>query len=201
MPISDYYGKKAAVATIQRQVDEQLDVIRRNKSYSDEGRNAEMAKVLFAARARVAEMKSEVAADRETRRNNLHRIVFGVVGQPSAFDLIATRDAQDRASRISTIDEAMAMLHRANQTGDETLAKATAEQAFDKGWTDVANKYADATGKRGALDRLAEANEGRYTRLADAIVFQIRNPKELASATESTLRELANVHAPGMEKD
>ena len=127
--------------------------------------------------------------------------MFGVVGQSSAFDSIAMRDAQDRASTLSTIDEATAMLHRANHTGDEMLAKATAHSAFDLGWTGVANQYADATGKREALDCLTEANEGRYSRLVDSIVFGVRNPAEFESATEPTLRQFANVHAPGMEKD
>lgn len=143
----------------------------------------------------------DFVAERETRRQNLSRIVFGVVGQSSAFDSIAMRDAQDRASTLSTIDEATAMLHRANHTGDEMLAKATAHSAFDLGWTGVANQYADATGKREALDCLTEANEGRYSRLVDSMVFGVRNPAEFESATEPTLRQFANVHAPGMEKD
>jgi hypothetical protein len=59
MAISDYDGKKAAVATIQRQMDQQLDVIRRNNSYSDAGRRTEMAKAVLDARAVVDKMKSE----------------------------------------------------------------------------------------------------------------------------------------------
>jgi hypothetical protein len=200
MAISDYDGKKAAVASIQRQLDEQLDTIRRNRSYSDAGRKTEMAKAVVAARAHVDKMRSDFIAERETRRQNLGRIVFGNSGA-EASELIADRDAQDRAAQIPGPEDAKAMLHRANQNGDDSLARAVAEAAFRRGWLEVSQDYADQAGKRTALDMLIDTNTGPRTKLADSVVFRLRNPEELASATESTLRELANVHAPGMETD
>ena len=185
MSLSDYDGQKAAVASIQRRLDGQLDTIRNTRSYSDAGRKAEMAKAVLAARAQVEGLKSEFAAERETRRKNLERIAFGIIGEPSAFDLMAARDAQDRAAKISTAEDAKAMLHRANQSNDESLAKAVAQAAFNKGWTEVANDYADMWGKRGALDLLADTNAGPRTTLADTTVFRIRNPAELGLGLES----------------
>lgn len=88
MSLRDYFGKKAAVASIQRRLDEQLDTIRNTGSYSDAGRKAEMAKAVLAARAQVEKL-SEFVAERETRRKNLERIAFGIIGEPSAFDLMA----------------------------------------------------------------------------------------------------------------
>ena len=139
----DYDGKKAAVASIQRRLDGQLDAIRSTRSYSDAGRKAEMAKAVLAARAQVEKLRREFVAERETRRKNLDRIVVRNHRRAKAFDLIATRDAQDRAAKISTAEDAKAMLHRANQSDDESLAKAVAQAAFNKGWTEVANNFAD----------------------------------------------------------
>ena len=51
--LSDDAGQKAAVAGSQRCVDEQLDSIRSNHSYSDTGRKTEMAKAVLASRAQV----------------------------------------------------------------------------------------------------------------------------------------------------
>ena len=192
MSLEDYDDKKAAVARIQRRLDEQLDTIRNTRSYSDKGRKAEMAKAVLAARAQVEELRSGFVAERETRRKNLERIAFGIIGEPSAFDLMAARDAQDRAAKISTAEDAKAMLHRANQSNDESLAKAVAQAAFNKGWTEVANNFADMWDKRGALDLLGDTNAGRNTTLADATVFRIRNPAELGLGleSESTLNNL-----------
>ena len=70
-----------------------------------------MAKAVLAARAQVEKLRSEFVAERETRRRNLERIAFGIVGeptafdQPTAFDLMAMRDAQDRAAKISTAED------------------------------------------------------------------------------------------------
>jgi hypothetical protein len=50
-----------------------------------------------------------------------------------------------------------------------------------------------------ALDMLIDATPGRLTKLADSAVFRVRNPEELSAATEPTLSDLAQVHAPGME--
>jgi hypothetical protein len=79
------------------------------------------------------------------------------------------------------------------------LARAVAETAFQRGWLDVAHDYADQTGRRNLLDALVDTNTGPRTNIADSVVFRVRNPEELDGATEATLRELANVHAPGME--
>ena len=148
MSLSYYTGKKAAVAGIQRRLDEQLNTIRNNRSYSDSGRKSEMAKRVLVARAEMNKMKSNFAAERQARGENLHRIVFGNTSGATAAELIADRDARDRAGQLSTLEDANAMLRRANQNGDESLAKAVAEAAFNRGWTDVARDYADQVGKR-----------------------------------------------------
>ena len=49
-------GPTTAVASIQRQLDEHLDAIRGQRSYSEAGRKTEMAKAVLAARADVDKM-------------------------------------------------------------------------------------------------------------------------------------------------
>ncbi|BBX69711.1 hypothetical protein [Mycolicibacterium psychrotolerans] len=198
MQISDFDGKRAAVASVQRQLDEQLDAIRRNRSLSDAGRKAELAKVVLAARARVDKMRSDFAAERKARSHNLHKIVFGDLTDVQASAVIAHRDAQDRAAQLETADDARAMLQRANQRGDESLAGAVAETAFRRGWIEVARDYAREAGKSGALDLLIDTAAGRLTNLAESAVFRVQNPGELSGATEPVLQKAAEVHAPGM---
>ncbi|MBJ7340634.1 hypothetical protein [Mycolicibacterium sp.] len=199
MAISDYDSKRAVVASIQQQLEQQCDTIRRNRSLSDAGRKSELAKAVLAARTRVDKLRSDFVADREQRGHKLHKIVFGDLTDFGASEVIAHRDAQDRAAQLDTPDDAKAMLRRAGQTGDHSLACAVAEAAYRRGWVEVSQDYADQAGKRGALDLLIDSTTGRLTNLADSAVFRVRNPEELSAATEPVLRELAEVHAPGME--
>ena len=192
MSLSDYDDQKAAVARIQRRLDEQLDTIRNTRSYSDAGRKAEMAKAVLAARAQVEKLRSEFVAERETRRDNLHRIIFGSPSGASASELIANRDAQDRAAQISTPEDAKAMLHRANQTNDESLARAVARVLFIEG----GQRWLRTTQTRWASAEPSTCSPtptpARAPRLADATVFRIRNPAELGLGleSESTLNNL-----------
>jgi hypothetical protein len=198
MGLSNYEGKMAAVASVQRQLDEQLDAIRGQRSFSDAGRKTEMAKSVLAARAHVDKMRSDFVAERETRRQNLAQIVFGSPKGAGGSELIANRDAQDRAAHLTNADDAEAMLHRARQNSDDSLAKAVAEMAFRQGWLEVSQDYADQTGKTGALDLLVASQPHPHANLADSAIFKVRNPEELAAASEPVLRNLAQVHAPGM---
>ncbi|MCZ8380352.1 hypothetical protein O6P37_15900 [Mycobacterium sp. CPCC 205372] len=198
MQNTEYEEPAIAVAAIQRELDRQVDAIRSQRSFSDAGRKTELAKSVLAARERVQQMRSDFASEREQRREDLLRYLFNDSYLLDGSDLIAHRDAQDRADQLTTSDEAMAMLNRANLHSDDSLASAVAEAAFNKGWTEVCERYATLTGKASALRELVGSHIGRHNSLADSVVFRIRNPKELSTANEARLRELAEVHAPGM---
>jgi hypothetical protein len=199
MGTSEYDGKMVAVASIQRQLDDHLTAIRGQRSFSDAGRKTEMAKSVLAARAQVDKMRSEFVAEREARRAGLSKIVFGSAHELKGSDVIVNRDAQDRAAQLASADDAQAMLHRADQNGDDSLARAVAQKAFNQGWLEVSRNYANKTGKSGALELLVdEAQNQPHNKIGDAVVFRIRNPEELSTASEPMLRKTAEVHAPGM---
>lgn len=196
MPLSDYDGPKAAVAGIQRRLNDTIEEIRSNRSYTPQGRKREMARAVMNARKQADKLKADTVAQRESRRSNLERLAFGIVGEPTPSELMATRDAQDRAAKLSTAEDAATMLHRANQSNDETLAKAVAQAAFNRGWASVANNYADTWDKRGYLDMLADTPAGRNTTAADAAVFRVRAPEELGGlASEANIESFANMDA------
>jgi hypothetical protein len=194
MALSDYDAPKASIASIQRRLNETVEGIRANRSFTPQGRKVEMAKAVLTARNQTEKLKAEFVAAREARRTNLERIVFGIVGEPTASDLIAHRDAQDRAASLTGSDEAAAVLRRANQSNDESLAKAVAQAAFQRGWTEVANNYADMWDKRACLDMLTDTHAGPNTVTADAVTFRIRAPEELGPLPgDSDLENLANM--------
>ena len=179
MALSDYDPQKAAVSRVQSRLDEKIEAIRSIRGYSEAGRKTEMAQAVVAARAEVEAMKKEFVAERNTRRDDLHRSLFGASGRASASELIADRDAQDRAAQLDSPDAAATMLARANRNGDGSLARATAEHAFQRGWSEIAQDYADQAEKRSTLDMLNDTNAGPRTVLADSVIFRVRPPSEL----------------------
>ncbi|QRY40831.1 hypothetical protein JVX92_00615 [Microbacterium hominis] len=56
-------------------------------------------------------------------------------------DIIAFRDAQDRADRLASADEALPMIDRAIRQRDTSLASAVFRRAMDAGWQSVVDRY------------------------------------------------------------
>ena len=69
---------------------------------------AKHGKRYLEAREKIIKMKADFVGERERRRTNLERIAFGIVGDATPADLMAHRDAQDRAARIDSEEEAAA---------------------------------------------------------------------------------------------
>lgn len=58
-------------------------------------------------------------------------------------DIIAFRDAQDRAEKIADADEAERIIARALRNNDDTLAYAVFRRALDAQWKNAVNLFAD----------------------------------------------------------
>ena len=86
--------------------------------------------------------------DRLTRREGeLERRLFGLGGAgglDGAAQAISARDAQDRAGRLTDPQEAAALLARAEQNGDPTLARAIAHHALQQSRSAMTPSAGDA---------------------------------------------------------
>jgi hypothetical protein len=147
---------------------------------------------MLEAKKQVKSIKDEHVAEREKRRNMYERLAFGI----SEFDvdpstLIAARDAQDRAERINSKDEAAAMLARANRNNDSSLAAAVGLHARNRGWTEVTSCWAQAWDKQIWLDKLDTIPAGPNTRAVDTLLFRVPAPQELGMASDGDLQRLA----------
>jgi hypothetical protein len=101
------------------------------------------------------------------------------------------RDSRDRAATLQSAEDAEFKLKLANQAGDSFMAKAIAQVAATKGWSDIVNTYAATAplGTRSALEELADIPSGKRTDLADAATFSIRPPTELGTAADNSILE------------
>jgi hypothetical protein len=110
---------------------------------SPAGRDAQKQDFREATRARLADIrrKEEAILEREIS-NALSRIEAPT--RPGNTDIIAYRDAQDRADRIDDPDEANRLLERSLRQGDDSLAHAIFRAAVDRGYQTVITTFTTA---------------------------------------------------------
>lgn len=110
-----------------------VETINGDRSLSDEGKQEEIAQwkaatkeKVDAARAKELTIVNAAIADREKQ-------IDSKMGN-TASDLIAFRDAQDRAERIENADDAQRIIERALRTDDASLAGAVFRRSLEAGW-------------------------------------------------------------------
>ena len=181
-PKADYESAKRTVATIQRELNEQVAEIRGNRSLTDGGKKREIAVATLKAKKAAAEAKAAFVAERQSRREGMQRIAFGNTDTgTSSADQIAARDAADRAAKLKGEDDAKAALEQAILHNDTGLAKAVAAQAHQRGWNGIVDRYGSMFDRQVYIDRMDEIPVGPKTELADNLVFRVKPPRELAA--------------------
>jgi hypothetical protein len=172
---------------IQSRYSENLDGIRTDKSLSDEGKKQAIATEYEATQKQLKSLREEADRAATTRRHDLQRRAFGIVGNTDPQTAISYRDAQDRAAGIEPRDEsaALSLMHRASLSGDTILAKAIAARATDNGWGEVLQAYAEMDPAAAqAIDELAaisnaNSSRGRTAQFHAQLLFSASKPREL----------------------
>lgn len=77
----------------------------------------------------------------DNKITELERRLDGFVGYGSS-DIIAYRDAQDRAEAVTDADRAVKLMERALRSNDRTLAHALFRTAVDNHWTEAQHAFA-----------------------------------------------------------
>jgi hypothetical protein len=193
MALKHYEESRGKVSRIQLRLNQAIEDIRSNQAYSPEGRRGEMAKATLEASKEAQALKAEFVAARESRRESLEKRLFGLLGSPTATELMVMRDSGDRAATLESAEDAQLKLKLANQAGDTFMAKAIAQVAATKGWGEVVETYAAIAplGTRAGLEELAAIPAGPRTNIGDAATFSIRPPQELGTADNSILESIA----------
>lgn len=90
------------------------------------------------------------------RMESLQSSLVTKLGSTST-DIIAMRDAEDRADRLENGEEAARVLERAIRSGDRSLAHAILRRGLEAGWRDVVNQATTAFPE--AADTLRDLTE------------------------------------------
>ena len=108
---------------------------------NDHGRTERLAELETAAKSR---RRTGIAEENEIidkKIAELERRLDGYVGYSSS-DIVAYRDAQDRAEAVTDKDRAAKLMDRALRSNDRTLAHALYRAAVENHWTEAQRAFA-----------------------------------------------------------
>ncbi|MBF4568774.1 hypothetical protein ITJ57_08315 [Plantibacter sp. VKM Ac-2880] len=115
--------------------------ISKDGNISDTYRSELLAQNTTAAKSALKVLLEKEKALVTDRAQDLERVLDSKVGH-TASDIIAFRDAQDRAEKITDADEAERVISRALRNSDDSLAYAVFRQALDHRYTGAINLFA-----------------------------------------------------------
>jgi hypothetical protein len=134
--------ERRQAATIQQQHARRVAAIRSDAHLSPQGKRARIAAASVAARDQLAALRHTSDARNTQLRRDLEFKLFGVGARDGGTDILAARDARDRASRVKTPAEAAQLLASAQRVGDTSMARAVFEHCWNQLPTDVGSHWA-----------------------------------------------------------
>jgi len=115
--------------------------ISKDGNISDTYRSELLAQNAAAAKGALRVLLEKEKALVAERAKDLERVLDSKVGH-TATDIIAFRDAQDRADKIADADEAERVISRALRNNDDSLAYAVFRRALDHRYANAVNLFA-----------------------------------------------------------
>jgi len=134
---------RAEASQVQIAQGKAMQEINADSSLSSEGKQLHLSENRDRTKSRLETLKAKEMQLVDDEIVRLERLLDAKAGSTSS-DIIAFRDAQDRAERISGADEATRILTRAERTGDKTLSHAVFRRSIDAGWTAATQAFSQA---------------------------------------------------------
>lgn len=190
-----------AAERIRQSFSDRAEALRSNANLSSEGLRARLARAYLEAKTEMQALQTRQGDDVQSRIRALNAKVWGLDdiagrnGTDRASASVSYRDAQDRAAAVETMQGALALLVRAEATGDELLARALAARAASEplsGWGDVLEAYFNERPQKVAA-YLELRDLSRSPRSgADIFAFAVPVPQELGTMPEYQVQALAD---------
>ncbi|MGO4205188.1 hypothetical protein AB4Z09_26325 [Rhodococcus sp. TAF43] len=171
----------------------QLEAIRKDPRLTAEGKRSELAKAHVASRDQMNELRTQFKTGLAADKLRIQRRLFGsVTADPT--DIVSARDAHERASRISSQQDAITLLERAQITGDTALSRAIFHQAARHNWNEAITTHAETS--PGAADGLKELRDLPEGDMTENLAFALPLPNEFVGMTakgvDAELRKYAD---------
>lgn len=138
---AEVHGLRAQAAEIQKDYGRQQKNIESDGNLSDAGKTAELAEAKAQAKAEAGQLRDKEVALVKDRIRSLQTKLDAKIGY-GATDIIAFRDAQDRAERVADKDVAARLMGQALRSNDRTMAHALFRKASENGWSEAVKQFA-----------------------------------------------------------
>jgi len=138
--LAGFHERAAAVKDAHRAARKE---IQEDVNASEHGKRTRLDTLNGLTKSKLDDIKKEQLEYVSGVRDRLERELLG--HQPSdANSVLLRRDAADRARKLSTEEDALAVLSDAARSGDHTLMDAVGYRARNSGWTDALDAYREA---------------------------------------------------------
>jgi hypothetical protein len=192
-------------AAVQDTLNRTVAALRVNADLTMDGRTRQFAVAYQRATQDMEQVQASFEGSSATTVSTLTKDIFGEVNVTGA-DAISVRDAADRASRLETAEDAAALLDQADNNGDDVLARAVAQRAyqcrndlFGNDWAAVVDTYAVSHPEVG--QRLSELESAQRTSLMNGLTaawtFSLAKPPELNAMSDTAIARMAAEPATG----
>ncbi|QQD76915.1 hypothetical protein I8920_03920 [Curtobacterium sp. YC1] len=125
---------------LQKYTQQEKKDIAANVTLSEEGKRHQTEEVVAGARTRANALRDKEVQLVKNHLRSLETQLDAKIGY-GATDMIAFRDAQERADRLDDADDAARLMGLAIRSNDRTLAHALFRKSIDKGWNGVTQQF------------------------------------------------------------
>lgn len=201
MPLNN--ESKEWLVNVQRESRAKVEQVRARRDLTPEAKRAGVAKIHRETKRAVESAQerftSQVASGRKTNATKLWGIADVVTGSGAMALGDATtayRDAGDRAAALETPQQAAALMARAEQSGDELLARAVAARCYaERGpigdaWQAPLQEYLEARPAKAQAMQGLQENES--VSMADMGYFWVDTPREVEGLTDTQVDHIAD---------
>lgn len=199
----------ASPETLRAEFQRTVDNVRNRRDLSGQAQQVAIARAYKAARDGLARAQENDTERYHRQRNFLERKLFGNSDDVGGNNAISSRDARDRAAKLTDPQEAADAYNRAQRDGDRDLTRAIAAHAADyashptapPGWQNIVGHYAQT---RPALaDTYKELSEMQQPGIGTDFTYVLPMPTELGRLGDHQVDRLAatdlTIHGNGPE--
>ena len=133
--------------------------------------------------AKVSALRAREKEAVTRKREALEKSLFGI-SAGSSHDVVAYRDAQDRARQLRSVEDAQEAYTDALRSDDHVLAKAILSRALTYNWTAITNDYRSRNPSAGtAINDLAQLTKFEDNGLMQAMNYMVPSLSTTAPVT------------------
>lgn len=166
---------------LKNKVQARIEAIRADADLSEKKKAEMIAGAREQANKAIAALRESLTASRAAEHDTLKRQLFGLSHKATATEadkhaaITSYRAALSQVQGLASQDEARKLLQQSRMYGDTVLARAIGAVAYENGWGNLLNEYAEAAGSSSTLAELGALEQSatnRTRQFEESVAFQ-----------------------------